>query len=161
MSLLSQAELESQIEQRAAALRARLDAPPAESWRPEKPELGHARELVGVFQRYEEGQDRGFGKGQCAVLRESSGQDWRVWLRAASKGQFERQLVAAGDLVAIRYEGYVEPRAEKPGYHAFRVEVDRAPAAELAPSAVGGLVCEQCGCRDPEHAVGCPAEVPF
>jgi hypothetical protein len=149
-SLLNEAEL---TRSREAALRARLDAPPAESWRPEKdPE--QPRELVGVFVRREKGQDRGYGEGECAVLRESSGQEWRVWLRTASRAQFERLAIAEGDLVAIRYEGFEPPRGDKPGYHRTNVAVDKG-SPEPAPPAAEALVCEQCGYPEPEHAAGC------
>jgi len=104
-----------------------------------------------------------------------------VWLwTSVLRAEFERLSPQAGELVAIRYEGRVEARDGRPAYEKHRVIVDRdgagpldwgAPADEPTPAAEhprhpatppdGALRCEQYGHVEPEHAVGCPAELPF
>jgi len=87
--------------------------------------------------------------------------------------EFERLNPQAGELVAIRYEGRVAVRASHPAYEKHRVIVDRdgagpldwgAPAGEPTPAAEQprpALRCEECGYAEPEHAAGCPQELPF
>jgi hypothetical protein len=147
---------EAELARRSAALRERLDAPPATSWKPTKPELGHPRELVGVFVRTELGADRGYGESTAAVLRTLEGAEWKVWLsQTALRDQFERLGATVGDLVAVRYEGLEPAREGRSEYQRYTVAIDKG-SSEPAP-----LVCEQCGYRDGEHAPGCPSDVPF
>ena len=156
MSLLSQVELE----RRAAALRERLSAPPATSWRPDKRGSDHPRELVGIFIRTEKGLDHGYGEGSCAVVRTLEGLEWKVWFKTALEQQWQRLQVVEGNLVAVRYEGYVDARDGRPGYHAYRLEVDKAPGA----TAAGLVACDQCSYRDGQHASDCPCNedaIPF
>ncbi len=170
---------EEELARRTAALRERLDAPPATSWRPDKEGSGHPVELVGIFVRREKGLDRGYGEGTCAVVRTIEGAEWRVWFKTAIEQQFERLEIAEGDLVAIRYLGFVEPKDGRAGYHNYRVEVDHAPPGagpeqpERGPPPFAGVdsagitesqVCDQCGYADLQHAAGCPNDldsIPF
>lgn len=168
---------------RAAELAERAAAPRAESWRPDKPELGHPNPIVGVLLRVVDGPDRGYGPTKIAELRDVEGRGWAVWLlgRVLQQEFLERESAPApGELVAVRYEGRVQPEGDGAPYNAFRVVVDRqtgeqtaeradrpaesdadAPRAEAEGflSSPGfetpAAVCPDCGYARGEHAPGC------
>jgi hypothetical protein len=176
------------LARRAVALAERAAGPRPESWRPDKPELAHPNPLAGVLLRVVDGPDRGYGPTKIAELRDVDGRDWAVWLL----GQILRQeflergsAPAPGELVAVRYEGRIQPEGNGAPYNGYRVVVDReageqpaddadrpprSPADALSASGEGFASsgsgapearCEQCGYPEPEHAPGCPDELPF
>lgn len=169
------------LAQRAAQLADRATGPRPESWRPEKPELEHPNPIVGVLLRIVDGPDRGYGPTKIAELKDPAGVEWAVWLLGHVLQQefLERTSApAAGELVAIHYQGRRRRQGARPGepaeYESYRVVVDRqageqrperplatfarAPSPESSPSVLEEVRCEQCGGLEPEHEPWC---VPF
>ncbi len=125
--------------ERAASLAKRANGPRPESWRPDKPELGHPNPIVGVLLRVLDGPDRGYGPTKIAELQDSGGQTWAVWLLGhVLRAEFLESPSApvAGELVAVSYEGRRRRQGARPGepaeYESYRVVVDREPATTLA-----------------------------
>jgi hypothetical protein len=165
--------------ERVAALEERVSADPPTTWRPNDTDKAHPRLLVGELVRVDEGHTA-YGPARIVVLRDGDGRDWSVWLlHAVLKQEFAKLRPRIGELVAVKYNGAVEPRDSRAGYESYTVVVDRAddaadwdslegdvePAPTSAPAATapaGGASCEQCGYTDPEHAAGCPNDsIPF
>jgi hypothetical protein len=130
----------SELVRRAAELAERAAGPRPESWRPDKPELGHPNPLVGVLEAVVDGPDRGYGPTKIAELRDPDGRAWAVWILGhVLRVEFlERSSAPAiGELVAISYEGRKRRESARPGepaeYEAYRVVVERSaqPAAAV------------------------------
>jgi hypothetical protein len=176
------------FDQRAAALRARLDAPPATTWRPDVAAEQHPSLLIGELVSQETGTTS-WGEKRIAVVRDAQGQLWNVWLlHKVLIDEFARQRPAIGEMLAIRYEGRVSP-ASGAAYEKYRVMVDRpgvqpdwsepgqqAAAPPVPPPFAGHSgppdgpppplspppsVCADCGYSDGVHTSGCPGDVPF
>jgi hypothetical protein len=158
---------------RAQALAERVDADPPTTWRPNDPDKAHPRLLVGEFVRLAEGHTS-YGPARIVVLRDGEGRDWSIWLlHAVLKQEFAKLRPRPGELVAVKWNGHVEPRDGRAGYESYTVAVDRDAGAvdwgfagEVEPAATpaGATVCEQCGFAEPAHASGCPNDddsVPF
>jgi hypothetical protein len=73
----------------------------------------------------------------------------------------EFRPLQVGDVVLVRYEGVKEGRDRS--YKSYRVLVDRIARASalIPPEAPAPLICEACGLVEPEHADGCPNDIPF
>lgn len=156
---------------RAAALSERATAEHATTWRANDPAQGHPNPLVGVLVRVEEGHTS-YGPARIVVLRAPDEAEWGVWLLTkVLREEFAKLRPVAGELVAVSYLGTVPAREGRAQYERYRVVVDReeagtdwdALAAVDEPVAASPEVarCEACGVADPEHAPGCPHELPF
>jgi hypothetical protein len=164
---------------RAAALAARLEAPPPTSWRPDDAPGGHPRVLVGELVTVDVGHTA-WGEKQIAVLRDVEGQLWSVWLlHRVLIDEFVRQQPKIGEVLALAYDGRVQGGAGASGYEKYRLVVDRDPSAvrwgagaavptsagedSSSPAAPAAAACVSCGLVD-GHEAGCeldPEGVPF
>jgi hypothetical protein len=154
---------------RAGALRDRVTGEPPQTWRPDQ---GHPNPIIGEYVREDSGTGYQGRTVKIAVLRTPEG-EWGVWqLHQVLEEEFERQNPKPGELVAVSYLG----KAAK-GFHRYRLAVDRdalsgdrgsrsvPPFAGDEPSnAVRGSDdvrnCELCAYPEPEHADGCPNDLP-
>jgi hypothetical protein len=169
---------DTEFARRAAALAERAERPPPESWRPDDASKGHPEKLIGELVRYEENHTA-YGPCRIAVLRNSAGAEFSVWLlHTVLRNEFARLRPKPGELVYVRYLGKRQPK--QPGgspYDAYAVVVDRddvdwdgsdagfgersvGASSPVAP-AVAAAACEMCGYDDPDHAADCPNEIPF
>ncbi len=122
---MSTALTDEELARRAAALAERLDVAPPTSWRPDDPVKGHPQMIMGVLERVEDAQTS-YGPAKIAILRTPEGEDWACWiLHSVLKGEFAKLRPRIGELVAIKYEGKVEPRGGGAPYEMYRVVVDR------------------------------------
>jgi hypothetical protein len=162
---------------RAERLRRRAESEPPESWRPDRPELGHPASLIGELLAISDGPDRGYGPMAIAEIRDLDGRVWALWLLGAIlRAEFlERESrPRVGDLVGVHYQGRRQGTSAE--YRSWRVVVDRAaPSAaselpgqtpfagvEPPPVVVSSGACEACGMLAGHHAAGCPLDdVPF
>jgi hypothetical protein len=149
---------------RAAALGERASADTPTTWRPNGPDE-HPPLLVGVMESREPGPDFGYGPHDVVVLRTPAGERWSVFLmHQVIREEFDRKQPRPGDLIAVKYEGRVQGGQGASGFEKYRLEVDRAAvevgsaAATSAPMTPGG--CDACGYVEPDHAAGCPNDVP-
>lgn len=110
--------------ERAEKLAEKVEQGYPESWRPEA-----GQTLVGVFQRLESGHTS-YGPAWIAILSDvASGEERSVWLlHTALRNQFKRHAPAAGELVAIKYEGKATSSTGQK-YDNWTVRVDRGEAA--------------------------------
>lgn len=176
---MSAALHEDDFARRAAELRDRVAAAPPQSWRPDE---GHPNPIVGELIRVDDGSTAYQPRVKIAVLQTPEEGEWGVWLlHDVLRDEFQRQRPQVGELVAVYYGG----KSDK-GYVRYRVAVDRdgsqdwseltvagdAPAASprhfagVEPEQLGAppplpAMCEQCGYEEPEHAPGCPLELPY
>src|SRR5712691_414421 len=119
------------IARRAAELAERAAGPRPESWRPDKPELGHPNPIIGVLLRVKAGGDRGYGPTRIAQLRAIDGTVWDVWLLGqVLQEEWETQRPAPGELVAVYFDGRRQGASAE--YRAYRVVVDRESAPATA-----------------------------
>lgn len=167
---------EEEFQRRAQALaeRADRDFPPA--WKPRDPELGHPRRLVGAVIRQEEGHAKHKGTTRIAIVRDPAGTEWAVWVMGAVlEREFREKNPGEGEIICLTYEGHREGGAGEDGYEKYTLLVDRgskpfdwgdgpAPFAGDTPpqrEASGRIVCDMCGYVEPNHAEGCPNDIPF
>jgi hypothetical protein len=102
---------------RLAAVRAGLDEPRPEAWRPEK----EGDEIAGVIVRVEPSDY----DAPIVVLDTGGGELRSVWcFHDALKSQFERLRPGRGDAVAIRYLGY-QKSSNNRRYKAYTVTTDK------------------------------------
>lgn len=102
------------------------------SWQPEPGET-----IKGVFLRLEQGNTQ-FGPAPIVIVAvEPDGEERSVWVFYESlKTQLLRAAPAAGERVAIRYDGQQQVKNPTAGrrstFHAYRVAVDR-PKQQTGP----------------------------
>jgi hypothetical protein len=184
---MSAALTDADLARRAAALAARAERPPPQSWLPENPDEGHPAQLVGELVRVEDNYTR-FGPCKIAILRDPAGVEWSVWLiRTVLRSEFEKQRPRVGDVVLVKYQGKVSPKGGGDPYHGYELLVDRDETAgadvgwgavepsagfgEAAAGTVGASAaaapvrCDECGYAELDgHAPGCsndPDGIPF
>ena len=152
---------------RAAALAERAGAEQAEAWRPSDAHFDHPEVIVGELVDVTAAHTS-YGPTRVVTLRTSEGKEWAVWLvKTVLRQEFEKLQPRRGELVAVRFLGRVDAREGRPAYDAFRVVVDRDDVGDWGASAVedeataAAARCDQCGYDEPEHAAGCPNEIPF
>jgi hypothetical protein len=163
------------FEQRAAALVDRAERPAPASWRPDDASKGHAGKLVGELVRYEQNHTS-YGPCRIAVLRDPVGVEWSVLLlHTVLRNEFEKLRPKRGELVYVGYLGRKRPAGGGAEYEAYKVVVDRdgvdwgdPVAATFADASAGAhppvaaaVICGECGYAEPDHAAGCPNELPF
>jgi hypothetical protein len=148
------------LARRAAALAERASAARATSWRPQVKGNGHPNPLAGVLVRLEHATTS-YGRCGVIVLRAPDGQEWRVWcLHAVLKDELRAAAPRVGELVAIRYEGRVEPTNGGSAYERFCVLVDREEAAPDWDQLAGEPGLPEHG-AEPERAAGPGDAIPY
>ena len=109
-------------DERRERMREQADRGFPESWQPE--EAGE--ELLGVVVDVKPAVPTAYGAKPIVVIQTPEGQEWSVWLfSTVLRREFERENVAIGEIVLIRYRGKVEREGPDPAYHDFRLVVDR------------------------------------
>lgn len=153
------------LQERAERLREAFDAPEPTTWRPDDDSEGHPRLLIGELMAVQDGRTS-WGERQIAVIRDTEGRLWNVWLlHAVIIGEFVRQQPKLGEMLAISYDGRVDGGSGASGYEKYRLIVDRpggqvswrsvegaavaaAPAAPAAPATFAGTEPEQASLMD-------------
>jgi hypothetical protein len=160
------------LARRAAALLERANADPPTTWKPRDRAARHPQAIAGEVVEKATKIGRGWNGADVDVvtIRTPEGAEWSVWCFGAILEQ-DLAGVQVGDVVAVKYEGHREGKNN--GYELFRVVVHRGgfgrlPAGVETPAAAddsAGITapirCEACGFDEPEHAQGCPNEIPF
>jgi hypothetical protein len=116
----------------------RLNVPPPEpesededypeSWLPWKV-ADQPRTLVGTVADYSKGPDFGYGPCWICTVTDRCGKPWSVWLsQEVLRRQFEEERPMPGEQLSLRYMGMQDkPKRGGPGYHRFRLTVQRGP----------------------------------
>lgn len=173
--------MDATFDERARTLQERLNAPEPETWRPDDPQSGHGRLLIGELLAVQEGHTA-YGPKQIAVLRDAEGKLWNVWLlNQVLANEFARQQPTLGEMLALAYDGRIQ-RANGPDYEKYRLVIDRkgqqvawhgahddptpAPANEPAPAPpvqpqLDADLCAECGYANGRHAQNCSENIPF
>lgn len=171
-------EVSSQdLADRARALEERAVADHPESWRPDKPELGHPQTLTGIVVEERVKPDGGYEGRPVTIVElvDLASRHWSVWLHASVLArEWEELRPVAGELVSIVYKGKVT-REGAADYWGYRVVVDRSlqlggpaqthfheppAAAQPEPAPTAAEACGNCGFLGGHHAPGCPDEPP-
>jgi len=108
-----------------ARLAAEADRGTPAAWMPEEP----GDELFGVFVAFNPAAPTKFGPAPVATIRDATSTTWSLWLlHKVLRLNFERQRIALGERVLVRYLGSVRPEGGGNAYDNYAVIVDRPPS---------------------------------
>jgi len=145
------------------AVRARLEAEidrgfPA-AWQPEEPDEQIIGRVVAVRPAV---PTRQYGTAPVVELEDPVGGRHSVWLlHKVLRLSFERQRVALGETVMIRYLGKVYPEGGGNAYDNYSLAVDRpVPRGQPDWDAIARAHGDQEAFREPTGDPGPPADVP-
>lgn len=148
-----------EIEDRAKALTDKLDEGYPEAWIPEQP----GDMMVGIFKRLESAQTTR-GLRHIVVLGSPRNLDFEkaIWLHhTALRNQFRQAAPAAGEMVAVRWEGKKTSESTGQEYDGWTVRVDRPQTdAEVDWSEVPIDDSTTGGAPLPEQATSSPGPSP-
>jgi hypothetical protein len=112
----------SEWDETAARLRERADRDYPQAWIPE----AEGDELVGVVIGVQPAVATSYGPVPVVEVEDGLHTGWSVWLtHTVLRREFERQRVALGETILIRYLGKVTPEGGGPAYESYRLVVDR------------------------------------
>lgn len=158
-------------------LREKADQETPKAWMPT--EAGD--DLVGVLVDVNVAAPTKFGPSPVVTIKRlNDGELVSLWLlHAVLRREFERKQPLIGETVLVRYDGKVRPEGGGNDYDMYTLVLDRPEGAapswdaiadrykdtphldQVEPEPPPQVKCEQCGFVDPDHAVGCPNDIPF
>ncbi len=161
--------MSTDLAQRTAALLERANAEPPTTWKPRDRAERHPVCIAGAV--VEKGEKHGAGyNGETIVTSRSrrlraragwsgvSGRSWQpIWRRAesATSSRSSTRVTGKGAATDTRCTGSSSTAPARAPAPAGFAEVSASSSATTA------IRCDQCGYTEPDHAAGCPLEIPF